>query len=339
MGDNPGHHGHSSWRKEQDGSEGAKSDHGGVGGGIGSGPTSPPTSGEMSGSFDKNDSITRRLDGSGKRESRRSRDRHRRGSDFGQGDTAAAEEALSDLQLEGVASKNWTEEASSIAVRLIEEVKTLRWERTTWAEREAIAERSSVEMRERAEALEARLRTVENDRKRSLEALSQAQQAEKKQLRAAEAAKAELRAAQEREREITGQMISAQGRGVTGHGGGSGLGLREELRREKEGADALQRRLDVARAAAARHDRERKDWLASRARLEELRRSWGKQLKKVGVLTWPSHFSKLVGANRFACGGLAWCLTNGLQRCRHFHMNNTKSASEDQYPPLSAPYK
>lgn len=239
----------------------------------------------------------------------------------------AAEETIGILELEGVAFKNWTEEASSIAVRLIEEVKTLRWERTSWADREAAAESAAAELRVRTESLEARLDAAEAEAKRSHKALQRAQEAEREQAQAAERAKSELRAARERERELRVQLDGTGGvsfanrgggeGGVGGGGGGGGGGdvrggLREELRREKEGADALQRRLDAARAAAARHERERKEWRASAARLEvlrrgmkeakaeaaghererrelrasasrleELRRSWGKQLKKV----------------------------------------------------------
>ena len=315
---------------------------GGVDSGLRSGRTSPPTSGESSSAGaaaagaapagDAND---------GSRGSRRGAGYDNPGGNSyfggvrrvgaeGRGSSSsseevAAEETIGILELEGVAFKNWTEEASSIAVRLIEEVKTLRWERSSWADREATAESAAAELRVRAESLEARLDAAEAEAKRSNEALQQAQEAEREQEQATERAKSELRATRARERELRAQLDGTgsgnfanggggEGGGGGGGGGGSGVrgGLREELRREKEGADALQRRLDAARAAAARHERERKEWRASAARLEvlrrglkeakaeaaghererrelrasasrleELRRSWGKQLKKV----------------------------------------------------------
>lgn len=246
------------WPRQDGEIKATKSDLGGGGGGIRSGPTSPPTSGHSSGS-DRHIDVNYGSGSSG-------------GGQNLSGIRAEAEETLCNLELEGAAFKNWTEEASSIAVRLIEEVKTLRWERATWAEREAAAEREASDLRARTEALEKRLRDMEIEGTQSKEALARARQAEKEQVGATERARAELRAAQEKAGELRAQMA--------GSGGG---GLREELRREKEGADALQRRLDAARAAAAEHERERKEWRASRARLEELRRSWGKQVRKVCV--------------------------------------------------------
>lgn len=244
------------WPRQDGEIKGAKSNLGG--GGIRSGPTSPPTTGHSSGS-DRNMDV---IYGSGSSGG---------GQNFS-GIRAEAEETLCNLELEGAAFKNWTEEASSIAVRLIEEVKTLRWERATWAEREAAAEREASDLRARTEALEKRLRDMEIEGMQSKEALARARQTEKEQVRATERARAELRASQERAGELRAQMA-----------GSGGEGLREELRREKEGADALQRRLDAARATTAEHERERKEWRASRARLEELRRSWGKQVRKVCV--------------------------------------------------------
>lgn len=277
------------------------------GGGVRSGPTSPPSSGGSSPGSDLDDNdggsrglgATRRADGSRIRTSSspaRRKLRSSRGASTSSGEDAharrgsseevAAEETLCNLELEGAAFKNWTEEASSIAVRLIEEVKMLRWEKAGWEGRERAAERAAehaaAELGARADRLEERLRAAEADGRESRAALARAQQdAEKERARAkVERARADgLRAAaaaqQERER-IQQQQQKLETAGVAGGG------LAEMLRREKEGADALQRRLDAARAASARHERERKEWRSSRARLEELRRSWGKQLKRVG---------------------------------------------------------
>lgn len=277
---------HHAWR-EQDGIKGAKIDGGG--GGVRSGATSPPTSGASSGS--------ERYNGINGGSRGRRVGRYLSGTGVGaEEEAAAAEETLGNLELEGAAFKNWTEEASSIAIRLIEEVKTLRWEKSSWAERDAMTEHAAEELRARVEALEKHLHSAETDGKRSKDALLRAQEAEREQLRAAERAKADLRAAQEKTAELRAQMVGMGGDVGVGVGGGVGIGgLREQLRREKEGADALQRRLDVVReeaaryeserkewhASKARHERERKAWRVSRARLEELRRSWGKQLKKV----------------------------------------------------------
>lgn len=248
-----------------DGVKGVRIDRaggGGGGGGVRSGPTSPPTSGESSGSGTNNNRPV--LDGAGRV--------------FSPGtEEAAAEETLCNLELEGAAFKNWTEEASSIAVRLIEEVKTLRWEKASWEDREAASERTAAELREQTEALEKRLHAAETEGRRSQEALLRAQQGEREQARASERANAELRVARDKAAVLGAQVT---GGGVGGWGARE-AGLREELKREKEGADALQRRLDNARAAAARHERERKEWRTSRVRLEELRRVWGKQLRKV----------------------------------------------------------
>lgn len=248
------------------------------GGGVRSGvasdrPTSPPTSGESVGS-ERNGIAT---DGA------RGVDGDNVYSPIG----AEAEATLCDLELEGVEFKNWTEEASTIAVRLIEEVKALRWERDTWRGNEAVAARAIEELRTRTEALETRLLEAEAEGKLAREALIRAQSAEKEQARAADRATADLRSAQEKMGALRSQAEMELGwlggpGGVSGVGGAGGL--RDQLRREKEGADALQRRLDEARAAVAGHDRERKEWRASRARLEELRRSWGKQLKKVELI-------------------------------------------------------
>ena len=279
------------------------------GGGIRSGPTSPPTSGDSSPGTDADDNNrsshgrglgatrSRRADGSRIRASPSPAGRKHgayRGASAsssedapprGSPEEAAAEETLCNLELEGAAFKNWTEEASSIAVRLIEEVKMLRWEKSSWEGRQRAAEReaehAAAELRARADQLEERLRSVEADRRESQAALARAQQeAEKERARAkVEREKTDgLRAAaavqQERER-----IQQQQQQQVEAAGGG----LAEMLRREKEGADALQRRLDAARAASARHEREKKEWRSSRAKLEELRRSWGKQLKRVGA--------------------------------------------------------
>eukprot|EP00752_Nemacystus_decipiens_P013854 g12300.t1 len=284
--------------------KGRISDRSGVGsgeggGGIRSGPTSPPTSGDSSPESDSEKSngrglgATRRADGDRIRASRSPAGRkhlRNRGASASSGEQSrrgspeetAAEETLCNLELEGAAFKNWTEEASSIAVRLIEEVKMLRWEKSSWEGRQRAAEReaehAAAELRTRADQLEERLRSAEADRRDSQAALTRAQQdADKERARAkverekADALRAAAAAQQERER-IQQQQQQAET---------AGGGLVEMLRREKEGADALQRRLDVARAASARHERERKEWRSSRAKLEELRRSWGKQLKRI----------------------------------------------------------
>lgn len=304
-----------------DGLEGGGGARGYSGGGIRSGPTSPPTSGGSSpgSGADYDDEAPRGLGGTeasgsspGGRKLKFGSSRGGVGSASSEGENAAkggsseevaAEETLCNLELEGAAFKNWTEEASSIAVRLIEEVKMLRWEKGSWAERERTAEReaerAAAEARAQADHLEERLGLAEADGKRVQEALARAQQdVERERARAkTERAKAEgLRAAaataaaeasalrQEKEKmQLDQQQERAkqeqQHRDTSVGGGG---GLVEMLRREKEGADALQRRLDMARAASARHEKERKEWRSSKARLEELRRSWGKQLKKVG---------------------------------------------------------
>lgn len=282
------------------------SDSGEGGGGIRSGSTSPPTSGDSSpgSDADNNDrshtrvlGATRTPDGGRIRASPSPADRKHRtyrgasgssGEDARRGspEEAAAEETLCNLELEGAAFKNWTEEASSIAVRLIEEVKMLRWEKASWQGRQRAAEReaehAAAELRARADLLEERLRSVEEDRRKSQAALARAQQdADNERARAkmerekADRLRAAAAAQQETER-IQHQQQQQQ------HVETAGGGLAEMLRREKEGADALQRRLDAARTASARHERERKEWRSSRARLEELRRSWGKQLKRVG---------------------------------------------------------
>ncbi|CAM9453125.1 unnamed protein product, partial [Hapterophycus canaliculatus] len=275
--------------------------------GIRSGPTSPPTSGDSSPGSETADTNEgkRRLgtsggDGGGGGRihtspgrtrappSRRSPGRRRSGSDrdrcsssAGGEDSdlaaaargsaeevaAAAEETLCNLALEGAAFKDWTEEASSIAVRLIEEVKTLRWEKAGWADRERAAEHAAelaaAELRARADHLEERLRSAEAEGRRSQEALAGAQRAaERERARAqAERAKADsfrseastaaaaAAAAQKEVERMQRQMEEAAG------GGRGGGGLVEMLRREKEGADALQRRLDAARMAAAKHER------------------------------------------------------------------------------------
>ena len=232
-----------------------------AGGGVRSGPTSPPSGG--SSRSDQNNG--------------RSGDGIATGRGFSE--EMAAEETLSSLALEGAAFKNWTEEASSIAVRLIEEVKTLRWERVTWTEREAATERAATELKKRTEALERRLLAAEEDARRTKEALLRAQDGEREQARATERAEQDLRAARKRSEERWGRADGLEGRDTQ-----VGRSLREELRREKEGADALQRRLDQARAASARHEVEKKEWHASRERLEELRRLWGKQLRKACLL-------------------------------------------------------
>ncbi|CAM9480969.1 unnamed protein product [Scytosiphon promiscuus] len=133
----------------------------GAGGeGIRSGPTSPPTSGDSSRGIRA--PSTRRSPR--RKRSPGSRDRYPGSSEeIG----AAAEETLCNLALEGAAFKNWTEEASSIAVRLIEEVKALRWEKAGWADRERAAENAAelaaAELRARADRLEERLRSAEAD--------------------------------------------------------------------------------------------------------------------------------------------------------------------------------
>eukprot|EP00903_Cladosiphon_okamuranus_P015885 g14671.t1 len=277
------------------------------GGGTRSGSTSPPTSGDSSPGSDaeNNDrSYTKALESTrtssgarirGSPATSRAGRKHRtyRGTSASSGEDAwrgspeeaAAEETLCNLELEGAAFKNWTEEASSIAVRLIEEVKMLRWEKASWegrqraAEREA--ERAAAELGARADHLEERLRSVEEDRRESQAALARAQQdADNERARAkverekADRLRAAAAAQQERERIPQQQQQQPQAETAAGS-------LADMLRREKEGADALQRRLDAARAASAGHERERKEWRSSRARLEELRRSWGKQLKRV----------------------------------------------------------
>ncbi|CAM9278935.1 unnamed protein product [Ectocarpus fasciculatus] len=312
-------HRHSEQRKG-DGLEGAGGARGDSGGEIRSGPTSPPTSGGSSpgSGADYDDEAPRGLGGTGTsgsspggRQLRFGTSRGGAGSASSEGENAAkggsseevaAEETLCNLELEGAAFKNWTEEASSIAVRLIEEVKMLRWEKASWAERERAAEReaerAAAEARAQADHLEQRLGLAEADGRRAQEALARAQQdVERERARAkTERAKAEgLRAAaatataaasaaqQEKEKMQQDQQqkerVKQQQERDAAVGGGGGLV--EMLRREKEGADALQRRLDAARAASARHEKERKEWRSSKARLEELRRSWGKQLNKV----------------------------------------------------------
>lgn len=242
---------------DQDGIKGLKLDRGGTGG-IRSDPISPTSSARSSKSGTSN-----------------GRSRSTRGRSFNE--EAAAEETLCNLELEGAAFKNWTEEASSIAVRLIEEVKTLRWEKVAWGEREAAAERASAELRARNEVLEQRLLAAEANARQTQEALLRAQQAEREQARATERAEAKLRVTQEISKELQARVEGLE-RGDIRVGVGC---LKEELRREKEGADALQRRLDESRAAVARHEGERKEWHESRAKLEDLRRSWEKQLRKV----------------------------------------------------------
>lgn len=246
------------------------------GSGMRSGPTSPPTSGESSPGSEVHKHMGISAASDGERRAARSRTCSS-GIGIGPEEEAAAEETLCNLELEGAAFKNWTEEASSIAVRLIEEVKMLRWERAGWVERDAAAERTVADLRARAENFETRLRSAEAERERLREALVRAQQEERDQAQTVERAKADLRAAQEKAGELRAHTVRGSSVAVRGEVSG----LREELRREKEGADALQRRLDVARAAVARHERERKEWQTSRARLEDLRRSWGKHLKKV----------------------------------------------------------
>lgn len=228
-------------------------------------PTSPPTSGESRGPGANGADVGGRVHGPAGGH-----------SPIGQ----EAEATLSTLQLEGAAFKNWTDEASAIAVRLIEEVKALRWERETWRANEALAARAITELRARTEDLEAQLAEVEDERGRIREALLLAQGAEENQALAADSARADLRAANERVAVLQAQAASNRESGDR-RVGDVERGLREELRREKDGAGALQRRLDAARAEISGYERERKDWRASRARLEELRRSWGKQLKKV----------------------------------------------------------
>ena len=281
------------------------------GGGIRSGLTSPPTSGESSPGSDaeNNDGChsrpleaTRASNGGRIRGSPSpSRRTHReyRGASASSGEDsrkgspeeAAAEETLCNLELEGAAFKNWTEEASSIAVRLIEEVKMLRWEKASWEGRqratELEAEHAAAELRARVDRLEERLLSAEAGRRESQAALARAQQdADRERARAkVEREKADVlreaaAAQQERERIQQRQQQQQQQQQQVETAGG---GLAEMLRREKEGADALQRRLDAARAASAKHERESKEWRSSRARLEELRRSWGKQLKRVGA--------------------------------------------------------
>lgn len=246
---------------DQDGIKGLKLDRSGTGG-IRSEPTSPPLS-AMSSESDTSNGRSR------------SGSRSTRSRSFNEEFTA--EETLCNMELEGAAFKNWTEEASSIAVRLIEEVKTLRWEKVAWGEREAAAERASAELRERTEVLEQRLLAAEANARQTQDALLRVQQAEREQATATARAEAELRVAQERSKELQARVEGLE-RGDIRVGVGC---LKEELRREKEGADALQRRLDEARAAVAKHDGERKEWHESRAKLEDLRRSWEKQLKKV----------------------------------------------------------
>lgn len=238
------------------------------GSGVESGPTSPPTSresvvGSESNGAGNTPAVARDGSGSG----------HRRIYDSSPGVGAETEATLCNLEFEGVAFKNWTEEASSIAVRLIEEVKALRWERETWRNEQATAARAFAELRTRADALEGRLIEAEAEEKRSRDTLAHAQQAERQQSRATERAKADLRAA----REQAGALHAHE----LGLGAGTAGGLREQLRREREGTDALQRRLDTARTKLAGYERERKEWRVWKARLEEMRRSWGNQLKKV----------------------------------------------------------
>ncbi|CAB1116061.1 unnamed protein product [Ectocarpus sp. CCAP 1310/34] len=312
-------HRHSEQHKG-DGLEGGGGIRGDSGGGIGSGPTSTPTSGGSSpgSGADIDDEAPRGLGGTaasgsspGGRQLKFGSSRGGVGSASSEGENAAkggsseeaaAEETLCNLELEGAAFKNWTEEASSIAVRLIEEVKMLRWEKASWTERERAAERASeraaAEARAQAAHLEERLGLAEADGRRAQEALARAQQdvererarakterakAEGLRTAAATAAAAASAAQQEKEKMQYDQQRKEearqqQERDVAAGGGG---GLVEMLRREKEGADALQRRLDAARAASAKHEKERKEWRSSKARLEELRRSWGKQLNKV----------------------------------------------------------
>lgn len=268
-------------------------DAGEGGGGIRSGPTSPPTSGDSSPGADVGNieggsrglgvssSSSSSPVGQNPRKTRGASTSSGEDAPRGSSEEAAAVETLRNLELEGAAFNNWTEEASSIAVRLIEEVKVLRWEKASWEGRERAAERAAehaaAELRARADGLEERLRAAEAERRKAHAALERAQQdAENERARAkAERSKADgLRA--------TAAAQQERDKIQEGAAGGAGGGLVEMLRREKEGADALQRRLDAARAASARHERERKEWRSSRARLEELRRSWGKQLRRVG---------------------------------------------------------
>lgn len=252
--------------------------------GVDSGQTSPPTSGESALDSDNNRKFATIFTGdceTGSRNSDSGGHGGRRGGNvryYSSPGTvgAEAEATLCDLELEGVEFKNWTEEASSIAVRLIEEVKALRWERNSWRSEQATAARAFAELRTRTDTLEQRLLEAAAEAKRSKEDLVRARNAEKEQARAAERATEDLRAAREKE-----AAARAQDSVLESAPGGPSGGLREQLRREREGADALQRRLDAARAKLAAHERERKEWRASRARLEELRLSWGQQLKKV----------------------------------------------------------
>ncbi|CAM9749964.1 unnamed protein product [Ectocarpus sp. 13 AM-2016] len=313
-------HRHSEQHKD-DGLEGGRGVRGGSGGGIRSGPTSPPTSGGSSpgSGADYDDEAPRGLGGTAASGSSPDGRQLKFGSSDGgvgsassEGENAAkggsseevaAEETLCNLELEGAAFKNWTEEASSIAVRLIEEVKMLRWEKASWTERERAAgrasERAAAEARAQAAHLEERLGLAEADGRKAQEALARAQQdvererartkterakAEGLRTAAATAAAAASAAQQEKEKMRYDQQRKEEARQQQERdaAAGGGGGLVEMLRREKEGADALQRRLDAARAASAKHEKERKEWRSSKARLEELRRSWGKQLNKGG---------------------------------------------------------
>lgn len=305
-------------------------------GGVESGPTSPPTSRESALGSDTNSGNAAASTTAGGR-SRRRRDGggvdDTVGYNSSPGVGGEAEATLSDLKLEGMEFKSWTEEASSIAVRLIEEVKGLRWERDAWRADQATAARAFAELRAHADALEQRLLDAEAEDKKSREALVHAQRAEREQSRAADRAEAELHVAREQAkvaadrakvelraaheqaaaaadrakaelhaareqaaaaadkakaelRAVREQAYAQEfglGAGLTpgGASGPAAVALREQLRREKEGADALQRRLDAARAKLAGYEREQKEWKVWKTRLEEMRRSWGRQLKKV----------------------------------------------------------
>lgn len=242
-------------------------------GGIGTseGPTSLPTSG------DSQDSDNNRVD-PGHCSNRPAASHSVVDAD------AEAEATLSSLELEGAAFKNWTEEASTIAVRLIEEVKALRWERETWRANELLAARAITDLRARTEDLEARLSEAEEEARRSREALLRAQSVEQEQAHAMNRARADLRAVQEQKEALQARVTTEAGWGRPS-GAEVERDLREELRREKEGTDTLRRRLDAARAEISGLEHEKKEWRSSKLRLGELRQSWGKQLKKVSLVS------------------------------------------------------
>ncbi|CAM9366125.1 unnamed protein product, partial [Discosporangium mesarthrocarpum] len=195
-----------------------------------------------------------------------------------------------DLDLEKEAFKEWTDEAASIAIKLIEEVKLLRWERDAWREREAHHTRERTVLQSRADNLEKKVMECEVENRRLNEEIVRLKEAERDQASAADRYKAELRAAHQKAGTLRAQVAAVEGKVaavVAGETEGRGAigaissALKDDLKRERDATDALQRQLDAARAAAAKHARERHAWQESRGRLDQLRVAWGKQLKKV----------------------------------------------------------